>query len=111
MLIAFEGLDQSGKETQAQRLGERLTAEGHRVRLVSFPDYGTSIGEELARVVDTPVHQVAPEPVRCLRGQGAPTLQLKVGLIVFSGEAQVAVVAIVLGQAALFGDAKRSLRP
>jgi dTMP kinase len=51
MLIAFEGLDQSGKETQAQQLRERLRAGGHRVRLLSFPDYGTSIGEEIARAL------------------------------------------------------------
>jgi dTMP kinase len=51
MLIAFEGLDQSGKETQAQRLGERLTAEGHRVRLVSFPDYTTPVGAEIGRAL------------------------------------------------------------
>jgi dTMP kinase len=51
MLIAFEGLDQSGKETQAQQLRERLRGEGHRVRLLSFPDYGTSIGEEIARAL------------------------------------------------------------
>ena len=51
MLIAFEGLDQSGKETQAQQLRERLRSEGHRVRLLSFPDYGTSIGEEIARAL------------------------------------------------------------
>ncbi len=50
-LIAFEGLDQSGKETQAQELRERLRAEGHKVRLLSFPDYGTSIGEEIARAL------------------------------------------------------------
>jgi dTMP kinase len=49
MLIAFEGLDQSGKETQAQQLRERLRQAGHKVRLLSFPDYGTSIGEEIAR--------------------------------------------------------------
>ncbi len=51
MLIAFEGLDQSGKETQAQQLRERLRAAGHKVRLLSFPDYGTSIGEEIARAL------------------------------------------------------------
>jgi dTMP kinase len=51
MLIAFEGLDQSGKETQAQQLRERLRQAGHRVRLLSFPDYGTSIGEEIARAL------------------------------------------------------------
>ena len=51
ILIAFEGLDQSGKETQAQQLRERLRAAGHKVRLISFPDYGTSIGEEIARAL------------------------------------------------------------
>src|SRR6202011_5892594 len=51
MLIAFEGLDQSGKETQAQQLRERLRQLGRKVRLLSFPDYGTSIGEEIARAL------------------------------------------------------------
>ena len=50
-LIAFEGLDQSGKQTQAERLRDRLTALGHRVRLVSFPDYSTHIGTELDRAL------------------------------------------------------------
>jgi dTMP kinase len=51
MLIAFEGLDQSGKETQAQQLREKLREHGRKVRLLSFPDYGTSIGEEIARAL------------------------------------------------------------
>jgi dTMP kinase len=51
LLIAFEGLDQSGKQTQAELLRDRLKAEGHKVRLLSFPDYGTSIGEEIARAL------------------------------------------------------------
>lgn len=51
MLIAIEGIDQSGKETQTQRLRERLREAGHKVRLLSFPDYGTSIGEEIARAL------------------------------------------------------------
>ena len=51
MLIAFEGLDQSGKETQAQQLREKLRGSGRKVRLLSFPDYGTSIGEEIARAL------------------------------------------------------------
>jgi dTMP kinase len=51
LLIAFEGLDQSGKETQARRLAERLTALGHRVRLASFPDYTTPIGREIGRAL------------------------------------------------------------
>jgi dTMP kinase len=51
MLIAIEGLDQSGKATQAQLLRDGLRESGTRARLVSFPDYGTSIGEELARAL------------------------------------------------------------
>jgi dTMP kinase len=50
-LIAFEGLDQSGKQTQAEQLRDRLKAQGYKSRLVSFPDYGTSIGEEIARAL------------------------------------------------------------
>ena len=50
-LIAFEGLDQSGKQTQAELLRDRLKEQGHKSRLVSFPDYGTSIGEEIARAL------------------------------------------------------------
>src|SRR5262245_19462066 len=50
-LIAFEGLDQSGKQTQAELLRDRLRGEGHKARLVSFPDYATSIGEEIARAL------------------------------------------------------------
>jgi dTMP kinase len=47
MLIAFEGLDQSGKETQARRLAESLRADGRRVETLSFPDYVTPIGKEI----------------------------------------------------------------
>jgi dTMP kinase len=50
-IIAFEGLDQSGKQTQAEMLRDRLKEDGRKSRLVSFPDYGTSIGEEIARAL------------------------------------------------------------
>ncbi len=50
-LIAFEGLDQSGKQTQAELLRDHLKDEGWKARLVSFPDYGTTIGEEIARAL------------------------------------------------------------
>ncbi len=51
LIIAFEGLDQSGKQTQAEMLRDGLREAGHKSRLVSFPDYATSIGEELARAL------------------------------------------------------------
>ena len=47
MLIAFEGLDQSGKETQARRLADTLRTNGRRVETLSFPDYATPIGKEI----------------------------------------------------------------
>jgi dTMP kinase len=49
LLIAFEGLDQSGKQTQAELLRDRLTSRGRSVRLLSFPDYQTAIGIEIGR--------------------------------------------------------------
>lgn len=51
MLIAFEGLDQSGKQTQTRLLRDRIRAAGYKARVVSFPDYGTAIGEEIARAL------------------------------------------------------------
>ncbi len=51
-LIVIEGIDGSGKGTQAQQLTERLTATGRRVQLLSFPRYretlfGHAIGDFL----------------------------------------------------------------
>jgi dTMP kinase len=51
MLIVFEGLDQSGKETQTRTLRARLEADGRKVRSLSFPDYATPIGHEIARAL------------------------------------------------------------
>lgn len=47
LLFVFEGLDQSGKQTQADRLVQKLRAAGHRVETLSFPDYDTPIGHEI----------------------------------------------------------------
>jgi dTMP kinase len=52
MLIAFEGLDQSGKETQARQLRARLQQEQRTVRALSFPDYETPVGQELRKALD-----------------------------------------------------------
>jgi dTMP kinase len=50
-LIAFEGLDQSGKQTQAEMLRDRLAAAGRAVRLLSFPSYDTHLGAEIGRLL------------------------------------------------------------
>jgi dTMP kinase len=52
LLIAFEGLDQSGKQTQAEQLRDRLVEAGRRVRLLSFPAYETPLGAEIRRALD-----------------------------------------------------------
>jgi dTMP kinase len=51
MLIAFEGLDQSGKETQARELRAHFERAGMVVRAASFPDYETPIGREIGRAL------------------------------------------------------------
>ena len=51
LLIAFEGLDQSGKQTQAESLHARLGAAGRDARLLSFPDYQTPIGAEIGHAL------------------------------------------------------------
>jgi len=51
LLVVFEGLDQSGKQTQAERLRDRLVAAGRTVRLLSFPSYDTHIGAEIGRAL------------------------------------------------------------
>ena len=77
-LIVFEGLDQSGKQTQAELLRDRLKQEGRKARLVSFPDYGTSIGEELARALQGE-REYGPEVMQLLyvanRYERKPDLQ------------------------------------
>jgi dTMP kinase len=50
-VIAFEGLDQSGKQTQSERLAEVLRGEGRRVEFLSFPEYPTAIGTEIGKAL------------------------------------------------------------
>jgi len=47
LLIAFEGLDQSGKQTQAERLKAAVEGRGRSAALFDFPSYDTHIGQEI----------------------------------------------------------------
>lgn len=50
-LIAFEGLDQSGKQTQAERLLGAFRSAGHGAEFLTFPEYTTAIGGEIGRAL------------------------------------------------------------
>ena len=65
LLVVFEGLDQSGKQTQAERLRDRLVAAGRSVRLLSFPSYDTHIGAEIGRAL-TGERDYAPDTMQLL---------------------------------------------
>src|SRR6478672_2570863 len=98
LLIAFEGLDQSGKQTQAEMLRDRLKEDGLKARLVSFPDYATSIGEEIARALQGE-RDYGPDVMQLLyianRYERKPDLQrwLEGGLILVSDRYTASSVA------------------
>jgi dTMP kinase len=55
-LIAFEGLDQSGKQTQAERLLAAFRAAGLGAEFLTFPEYTTSIGIEIGHALQGERH-------------------------------------------------------
>ncbi|MCL2616034.1 MAG: hypothetical protein FWD96_00150 [Defluviitaleaceae bacterium] len=50
-ILAFEGIDGTGKGTQAQLLHNRLTALGYSCLQVSFPNYESFIGREIGALL------------------------------------------------------------
>ena len=60
VLIAFEGIDKSGKGTQADLLFRRLEATGRAVECIEFPDYRTPLGREIRRFLSGRV-EFSPE--------------------------------------------------
>mgnify|MGYP002629671402 CR=1 FL=1 len=51
-LIAFEGLDQSGKQTQAERLLAAFRSAGRTAEFLTFPEYTTAIGTEIGHALN-----------------------------------------------------------
>ena len=64
-LIAFEGLDQSGKQTQAERLVEIFRAAGHKAEFLTFPEYTTAIGAEIGHALQG-ARDYAPDTLQLL---------------------------------------------
>jgi dTMP kinase len=57
--IAFEGIEGAGKSTVADRVAERIEADGHRVVRVREPG-GTAVGESIRGTLLS--HDLSPEP-------------------------------------------------
>ncbi|MGH9160495.1 MAG: dTMP kinase [Vicinamibacteraceae bacterium] len=53
MLIAVEGIDQSGKQTQVESLARHLRAPRRRVETLEFPVYVTPIGQEIRAALES----------------------------------------------------------
>jgi len=60
LFIDFEGIDKSGKATQASLLRNWLIGRGFRVEVISFPDYTTEIGLAIKAFLDG-LKQFSPE--------------------------------------------------
>ena len=65
MLITFEGIDGSGKSTQARLLVERLEAAGRSPLLVREPG-GTPLGEQVRALLLDPAFAIVPVAELCL---------------------------------------------
>ena len=103
MLIAFEGLDQSGKETQARMLAARLVEARRRVMTVSFPDYRTPIGAELHRALHGE-REYGPDVIQML--MIANRYEWKPAIIKAQAAGEVVVADRYLASSVAYGEAQ-----
>lgn len=62
LLIAFDGIDSSGKATQTRLLAERLRFSGYHAINLATPDYTTATGQRLKKLLqnkNSSWHQIA----------------------------------------------------
>jgi dTMP kinase len=103
VLIAFEGLDQSGKETQARLLAARLARDGRRVTTVSFPDYATPIGTELYKALHGE-RMYGPDVIQML--MIANRYEWKPAIVTAIEEGRVVVADRYLASSVAYGEAQ-----
>ena len=101
-LIAFEGLDQSGKETQAARLRADLEAAGHRVESLTFPDDATPIGQEIRREL-AGGHRWQPDVMQLL--YVANRHERKPAIVEWLGAGAVVICDRYLASSVAYGEA------
>jgi dTMP kinase len=65
ILISFEGIDASGKNTQSKMLCDSLKEKGVNFEFLSFPVYSTQIGEEIKKYLSK-ANNYSPETVHLL---------------------------------------------
>jgi len=103
MLIVFEGLDQSGKETQSRTLQARLEAEGYRVRFLSFPEYDTPIGREIRQALDG-ARDFTPDVMQLL--YVANRLEFKARLMLWLDAGDVVICDRYCASSVAYGEAQ-----
>ena len=103
LLIAFEGLDQSGKQTQAELLRDRFVDQGRDVTLLSFPDYDTPIGNEIASALHGDRHY-APDLMQLL--YVANRYERKQQIVDAKGEGTIVVCDRYVASSVAYGEAQ-----
>lgn len=103
LLIAFEGLDQSGKETQARRVGPWFEARRFRVEHLNFPDYTTTIGREIGAALRGERH-FSPEVMQLL--YVANRHEWKQAIDTWLGDGRVVICDRYVSSSVAYGEAQ-----
>jgi len=103
LLIVFEGLDQSGKATQAWRLRRWFESRGRQVESLAFPDYATPIGLEIWKGLHGE-REFGPDTIQLLlianRHEWKPKIQA------WLGDGRVVICDRYLASSVAYGDAQ-----
>jgi len=65
MIIVIEGIDQAGKSTQSRLLSNALRRKKINSKILSFPDYTTSIGKQIDQYLHGKINLI-PQTIHCL---------------------------------------------